>query len=307
MRADRYYGITASEYEAKRKDASYWGKEQTFIEKHVKEGPVLDVPVGTGRFIGHYKKNAMAYVGVDISGDMLKEARKKHPDAVVRKLSLFDLDYPDRLFGTVVCSRLLHWFEPDVMCDAVRHISAMGRSFVVSLRVGKEGKPKGSTTYTHSETKFLLSISGLLLEQKSIITPHPEQGDFCLYKFRSPTWDDVFPQFNWHTDKQDAINRLHKVWTRRYRIPDIDVLKGTVTAEYWPSKKFESLLNKMQALADEENSPHEIVTKLKPKRTDMPPVVFRSKGHMGLLDGRRRSNHFARTPGVYPVLIIDCD
>src|SRR6185295_18414018 len=74
----KYTAEVASNYERDRQVEAHWWKEDAFIREHFRDRPaarLLDIPVGTGRFLPHYKR-AQTVVGVDVSDDMLIEARR---------------------------------------------------------------------------------------------------------------------------------------------------------------------------------------------------------------------------------------
>ena len=54
MSIPQYTGTEASQYEAKRAHKDVWQAEQALIAEMVNAGPVLDVPIGTGRYLPIY-------------------------------------------------------------------------------------------------------------------------------------------------------------------------------------------------------------------------------------------------------------
>lgn len=88
--AGKYHGEVAQGYDAKRKDDAKWTVEQRVIESTLADLPagssILDVPVGTGRFIPFYLAHGFNFIGADISGDMLvQSALKILPEAKVEQ------------------------------------------------------------------------------------------------------------------------------------------------------------------------------------------------------------------------------
>jgi len=80
----KYKGVEAEKYEDRRREKKLWENEQKLVEKHLKNlasqnsvSSVLDIPVGTGRFIEAYKNLQMKVTGIDISEDMIAKAREK--------------------------------------------------------------------------------------------------------------------------------------------------------------------------------------------------------------------------------------
>ena len=72
---------------------------------------MLDVPVGTARFLPLYLQNKMSMTGLDISKDMLDQARKLRGNSLnACQLDIgdaTDLPYADNSFDLVVCFRFL--------------------------------------------------------------------------------------------------------------------------------------------------------------------------------------------------------
>jgi SAM-dependent methyltransferase len=79
--AHKYHGQIAEGYDSKRVNDPKWTVEQAIIEGMISELPggseILDVPVGTGRFIDCYIANGHKFIGMDISGDMLVQSALK--------------------------------------------------------------------------------------------------------------------------------------------------------------------------------------------------------------------------------------
>ncbi len=76
-----YTGTAARGYDARRAPTTKWLGEDSAVGELLRVVPpgatVLDMPVGTGRFLKLYHKRGMKVVGRDISSDMLKAAREK--------------------------------------------------------------------------------------------------------------------------------------------------------------------------------------------------------------------------------------
>lgn len=138
----RYRGSAASEYERKRADTKKWHREQeavsTFLETvidRVNDPVVLDVPVGTGRFFGLYDTHSIEAVGVDVSEDMLNEARSNVPsgneDISLRQGDIMDLEALEVEPDVVVCIRFMNWLPLADVEQALRSISKTGPSYLI--------------------------------------------------------------------------------------------------------------------------------------------------------------------------------
>jgi len=126
----KYTGSIAANYDADREVEAHWWKEDEFVRDYFSEKPVerlLDLPVGTGRFFPHYKLVAQV-VGVDVSDDMLNEARRKltslPPGTIgsVERGDVFALRFSDREFTHALVWRLLHLLPGHLLPDAVAEL-----------------------------------------------------------------------------------------------------------------------------------------------------------------------------------------
>jgi SAM-dependent methyltransferase len=127
----KYTGSVAANYESDRQVEAHWWKEDEFIREFFREKVVsslLDTPVGTGRFFRHYKC-AGTVVGLDVSEDMLNEARLKLallPPATIGSVErgdIFSLRFGDRQFSLAVVWRLLHLIPADLLPSAIAELS----------------------------------------------------------------------------------------------------------------------------------------------------------------------------------------
>jgi ubiquinone/menaquinone biosynthesis C-methylase UbiE len=123
----KYTGSVAANYESDRQLEAHWWKEDNFIREFFRDKIVpslLDTPVGTGRFFKHYT-GASIVVGVDVSEDMLSEARLKLsllPSATngsVERGDILSLRFNDRQFSVAVVWRLLHLIPVGLLPRAI--------------------------------------------------------------------------------------------------------------------------------------------------------------------------------------------
>jgi ubiquinone/menaquinone biosynthesis C-methylase UbiE len=126
----KYTASVASSYERDRQVEAHWWKEDEFVREYFTERTarrLLDIPVGTGRFLPHYK-HAQTIVGVDVSEDMLSEARQKLPRlspgtvASVERGDVFALRFDDREFTHAVVWRLFHLIPPALIGAAIAEL-----------------------------------------------------------------------------------------------------------------------------------------------------------------------------------------
>jgi ubiquinone/menaquinone biosynthesis C-methylase UbiE len=125
-----YTAEVASNYEQDRQVEAHWWKEDAFVQEYFRDRPaprLLDIPVGTGRFLPHYKR-AQSVVGVDVSEDMLIEARRKLPllpagaEGSVERGDVFALRFDDHAFTHAVVWRLFHLIPPALVAGAIAEL-----------------------------------------------------------------------------------------------------------------------------------------------------------------------------------------
>jgi ubiquinone/menaquinone biosynthesis C-methylase UbiE len=80
---EKYGSEQASQYDKDRRNRDSWQNEQQAVECILKKPDVrsevetiLDAPVGTGRFFDAYESMSVDALGIDVSEDMLEQAKK---------------------------------------------------------------------------------------------------------------------------------------------------------------------------------------------------------------------------------------
>ena len=115
-----YHGQVAANYEKDRVSEPIWAQEQDWMKQWAQTIPsgarVLDIPTGTGRFVGLFRERGAKVHAVDVSNDMLAEVRRCHsPDGESLFIERGDaeaLSYKSGTFEFVVSWRLFHLLPP---------------------------------------------------------------------------------------------------------------------------------------------------------------------------------------------------
>lgn len=299
MKADKYYGEAAKNYDAARCHSLRWANEQRAVADMVFSGPVLDCPLGTARFASIYRGKGLDFIGVDISADMLAVARNRYPEIDARQGSIFALPFEDKTFATVVCTRLLDWLSPTDMGKAVAELRRMADIIIVTIRHGPE---ECRTNWTHSLARFYEQIQGLFICARRT-TEITRDGVEEIFRLRPPLWSDLTHQFRWHghTPEFEAY-RLGAEWSERFgfKAPIISEQACTLRSEYWTHSELGAVIDQM-ALH------HPAYRTESGPRFDeqSPATILETSGKRVVLDGRRRINQWRKTPGRYPVLVVE--
>ncbi len=130
---DYYVGKIAEEYLQSRTHEKAWSIEEKIVEEWIQTIPqgesVLDIPVGTGRFLSTYLKARLKIYGVDISLDMLNEAQKvltedqNHDMCVLLQGDIEELPFANGAIDRASCIRLFHLLPPSVIENAIFELS----------------------------------------------------------------------------------------------------------------------------------------------------------------------------------------
>jgi ubiquinone/menaquinone biosynthesis C-methylase UbiE len=297
---ERYTGSEASRYEEKRNKSQVWKAEQAAIEKLVERGPVLDVPIGTGRYLPIYERKGIWPHGLDVSLDMIAEARKKRPNLEYKQGSILDIPHADQSFGTAVCTRLLNWLEPAEMQRAIAELFRVAHDVVFSIRIGKEVQ---HTTITHDERKLIdaLSDAGAWVVERLHLRDEKDAGQYYAYKCRRPTWQDVVDQFRWN---RNSLQVLSDEWCERYGVPGVTMQDRPVACRWLTGKEIWAEVLKMSE-AEPRLTPEGSVSVMSPPRRDSLPITWLDFGDkFGQVDGRHRAYKWRNSNQRYPVFVV---
>jgi ubiquinone/menaquinone biosynthesis C-methylase UbiE len=149
---NKYIGSVATGYDAKRMDEPKWAVEQSIIESWIDQflegSTVLDAPIGTGRFLKAYARRKLNVYGLDRSGDMLNEAKKKLPAGLDIKFCVGDVrdtQLPDKSVDAALNIRITRWLTPQDCQQMMREMQRVSRSAIIwTARVAnhKHARPR---------------------------------------------------------------------------------------------------------------------------------------------------------------------
>ena len=152
----KYRGPVATGYDAKRENSPKWQAEQSIIEDMLADLPekswVLDVPVGTGRFLLYYAARKFAVKALDISGDMLAEAQKK-ADGFRKAQLTFNigdvrrLELSNKSVDASVMCRLTRWLSPDDCQQAMLELQRVTRKKIIFTARIRHQRPEIARPY----------------------------------------------------------------------------------------------------------------------------------------------------------------
>lgn len=121
---DHYVGRKAFDYDTKNIGSEKWQRETTAIAEGLEgiTGPVLDIPCGTGRFFSLYRERGLPFVAMDVSEDMMAQARAKDSGAQVVHGDIENIPLGDKTVECAVVIRLLEKLPEDEMARALKEV-----------------------------------------------------------------------------------------------------------------------------------------------------------------------------------------
>jgi ubiquinone/menaquinone biosynthesis C-methylase UbiE len=156
----RYRGKMAANYEAKRMKQERWHLENGIVQAmlELKKGTLLDVPVGTGRFLEFCSSKGFKITGVDSSQEMLDYANQKVALCVLEIGNATALRFKDKSFDHAICIRFLDLIDEPAMQKVVKELCRVTKKTIVAtIRFGDKYVPK-SNTATHDRRKFMALV-----------------------------------------------------------------------------------------------------------------------------------------------------
>jgi SAM-dependent methyltransferase len=133
--AARYTGARAQQYSDRRTQEPKWQAEQRIVEHLLRTLPsgatLVDIPVGTGRFLPLYERLGIAAIGMDVSPDMLAQARTQSSSARLRLSDIRRIEAADGEYDCALCVRFLNWIDASAFRAAVKELVRVSRGHVI--------------------------------------------------------------------------------------------------------------------------------------------------------------------------------
>jgi ubiquinone/menaquinone biosynthesis C-methylase UbiE len=156
---------------------------------------LLDLPCGTGRFTPLFRSRVERYIGVDLSLQMLAQARTKFAQTRYLAADVAQLPFADGSVDVAVCVRFLHLVRsPELRVEFLRELARISKSAVIvdyrhgrTLRVwGKRLRhrlgllPLAPANPTPTEIRLEIEAAGLTLHKVLAVHRAPLLSDKIL-------------------------------------------------------------------------------------------------------------------------------
>ncbi len=148
-----YQGDIAARYDADRMVEPLWAEEQEFVRAWIRRFPpqatILDTPVGTGRFLPLLTAQGLRVKGMDISADMIAEARRQYaglgPSVELSVGDAEQLALPDQSVDGVISWRFFHLIPAPVLARVLGEFRRVSRGPILLqvLQIQLDGESGG--------------------------------------------------------------------------------------------------------------------------------------------------------------------
>ena len=137
-----YEGSTVADYDRKRRTHGSWRAEQAALDDFLRRislpraSAVLDVPMGTGRFLDSYARHGFRVTGIDISTDMVAMSRQRAAALGLQSATFAigdatRLGLADKSVDLAVSVRFLNHLELDVIRSVIAELARVSRRFLI--------------------------------------------------------------------------------------------------------------------------------------------------------------------------------
>jgi SAM-dependent methyltransferase len=143
----RYRGAEARDYLERRQRSTKWDLENSAVDGILQCLPraalILDAPVGTGRFLAAYARHSHRYLGIDVSPEMLAQARdlQRQPaesGGNLVRADVLTLPLAEGAVDHVLSARLLNWFDVRQLEEALAEFRRVSRGeLIVEVRLSR--------------------------------------------------------------------------------------------------------------------------------------------------------------------------
>lgn len=166
-----YFGEKASLYDIGRDVEEKWRREHEAVKGYLQDatGIVLDIPVGTGRFLSLYRSLGLTCIGMDVSAEMMVQAHAKDREAEIRFGDIHDIPLADKSVETVVCIRLLTLIDtPDIGQAMAEMARVATKRIIVSLKMEAERRVE-RRSIVHPRSVFLKNLNGFRVVSETVV------------------------------------------------------------------------------------------------------------------------------------------
>ncbi len=176
-----YYGRKAWDYDLEREDSKKWKNEHLIMDRRMSKGSglVLDIPCGTGRFFELYRNHGLDFIGMDVSDDMMVQARAKDPAAEVVFGDILNIPRENKSVDMSVCTRLLNFLSESEMHRAVSELCRVTTGRIHCGLFTSTEHPNRCNAHTEESFTDAAKAGGFVFTER-VTVREPDYGIYIL-------------------------------------------------------------------------------------------------------------------------------
>lgn len=188
-----YQGSVVSGYEARRATQASWHAEARVLDMFLEQlnlapkTPVLDIPIGTGRFLEAFMRRGFHVVGRDISADMVAASQQRATalglaDADISVGDGTKIDLADHRVALVVSVRFLVHLELPAMDQILAELARVSSGHVIAhIRIESPGAVNAMKRAIDHALRKLRRVTAKKVSNKAA-TIHRHEDVHALFK-----------------------------------------------------------------------------------------------------------------------------
>lgn len=134
------YDRTAKEWTRNHSTADFWASEFTRFKTYLPKGKILELGAGGGRDARLFIDGGYYYIGTDVSGGLLEQARIANPTGLFLRQSIYNLVFPKDYFDGFWASAVLLHIPKNRLKEALEKINHVTRKSGIGFISIKEGQ-----------------------------------------------------------------------------------------------------------------------------------------------------------------------
>lgn len=147
------YDRLAASWSASHISQGFWQDEMSIFNEYLPKGTILEVGAGGGRDARELLALGYDYLGTDISGPLLEQARRLNPAAKFKEVSLYDLNFKKKFDGFWCAAVLLH-IPKDRINEALEAIKKNLKPGAIGFIAMKPGKGQELRTRNTEDSRL---------------------------------------------------------------------------------------------------------------------------------------------------------
>lgn len=152
------YNSNTDAWAASHDDVDFWKNELSQFKKLLPKGKILEIGVGSGRDAGYFISDEnYSYLGTDVTENLIKHASARHPNAVFKPATIYDVNQYG-LFDGIWCAAVLLHIPRKRLPEALGSLNSALNENGVCFVSTKLGHGEGLEPYNADKSRSRLIV-----------------------------------------------------------------------------------------------------------------------------------------------------